>query len=186
MMSKDKFKTGLIHYYFGMGCGKTSIGLGHIVRALGRNLRTIILQFLKKHDPTAQKGFFYGEYITLTKKLNVPIIQFGEFNFIKSEKQIANQLEMAKNALDKVKEVLTSSNYDLIVLDEVGSMIKLKLWKIEEFLLILNEKNPKIEVIITGHQKIPELESVADYVTHLEEIKHPYQKGILARPGIEF
>ncbi|MHA1980453.1 MAG: cob(I)yrinic acid a,c-diamide adenosyltransferase [Promethearchaeota archaeon] len=185
-MSTDKFKTGLIHYYFGMGCGKTSIGLGHIVRALGRNLRTIIIQFLKKHDPSGQKGFYYGEYITLTEKLDVPIIQFGEFNFIKSEKQIANQLEMAKDAIDKVKEVLTSNNYDLIVLDEVGSMIKLKLWKIEEFLQILKEKNPDIEVIITGHQKIPELESVADYVTRLFEIKHPYQKGILARPGIEF
>ena len=185
-MSKDKFKTGLIHYYFGMGCGKTSIGLGHIVRALGRNLRTIIIQFLKKHDPSGQKGFYYGEYITLTEKLKVPIIQFGEFNFIKSEKQIANQIEMAKIALRKVKELLTSNNYDLIILDEVGSMIKLNLWKIEEFLQILKEKNPDIEVIITGHQKIPELESVAAYVTHLEEIKHPYQKGILARPGIEF
>ena len=172
-MSKDKFKTGLIHYYFGMGCGKTSIGLGHIVRALGRNLRTIIIQFLKKHDPSGQKGFYYGEYITLTEKLKVPIIQFGEFNFIKSEKQIVNQLEMAKKALNKVREVLTSNNYDLIVLDEVGSMIKLNLWKIEEFLQILKEKNPDIEVIITGHQKIPELESVADYVIHLEEIKHP-------------
>ncbi len=185
-MSTDKFKTGLIHYYFGMGCGKTSIGLGHIVRAVGRNLRTIIIQFLKKHDPSGQKGFFYGEYITLTEKLKIPVIQFGEFNFIKSEKQIADQLEMAQDALNKVKEVLTSNNYDLIILDEVGSMIKLKLWKIEEFLQILKEKNPIIEVIITGHQKIPELESVAEYVTHLEEIKHPYQKGILARPGIEF
>jgi len=185
-MSKDKFKTGLIHYYFGMGCGKTSIALGHIVRALGRNLRTIIVQFLKKHDPSGQKGFYYGEYITLTEKLKVPIIQFGEFNFIKSEKQIANQIEMAKIALRKVKELLTSNNYDLIVLDEVGSMIKLKLWKIEEFLLVLKEKNPKTEVIITGHQKIPELESVADYVIRLDDIKHPFQKGILARPGIEF
>lgn len=185
-MSTDKLKTGLIHYYFGMGCGKTSIGLGHIVRALGRNLRTIIIQFLKKHDPTAQKGYFYGEYITLTEKLNVPVIQFGEFNFIKSGKQIANQLEMAQNALSKVKEVITSNNYDLVILDEVGSMIKLKLWEIEEFLDILKKKNPKIEVIITGHQKIPELESIADYVTHLEAIKHPFQKGILARPGIEF
>ena len=185
-MSTDKFKTGLIHYYFGMGCGKTSIGLGHIVRALGRNLRTIIIQFLKKHDPSGQKGFYYGEYITLSEKLKVPIIQFGEFNFIKSEKQIANQLEMAKDALNKVKEVLTSNNYDLIILDEVGSMIKLNLWKIEEFMQILKDKNSEIEVIITGHQKIPELESIVDYVTHLEEIKHPYQKGIFARPGIEF
>ena len=185
-MSRDNLKTGLIHYYFGMGCGKTSIGLGHIVRALGRNLRTIIVQFLKKHDPSGQKGFYYGEYITLSEKLKVPIIQYGEFDFIKSEKQIANQIVMAKNALNKVREVLTSNNYDLIILDEVGSMIKLNLWKIEEFLQILKEKNPDIEVIITGHQKIPELESVADYVIHLEEIKHPYQKGILARPGIEF
>ncbi|QEE16676.2 cob(I)yrinic acid a,c-diamide adenosyltransferase [Promethearchaeum syntrophicum] len=185
-MSKNQFKTGLIHYYFGMGCGKTSIGLGHIVRALGRNLRTILIQFLKKHDPTAQKGFFYGEYITLTEKLNIPIIQFGEFNFIKSEKQIASQMEMAKNALNKVKEVLTSKKYDLIVLDEVGSMIKLNLWETKNFIRILRDKNPEIEVIITGHQGIPELEDIADYVIHLEEIKHPYQKGILARPGIEF
>ncbi|MHA1720966.1 MAG: cob(I)yrinic acid a,c-diamide adenosyltransferase [Promethearchaeota archaeon] len=185
-MSADKFKKGLIHYYFGMGCGKTSIGLGHIVRALGRNLNTLIMQFLKKHDPSAQKGFYYGEYITLTEKLNVPVIQFGKFNFIKSEKQIAEQLEMARDALKKVKEVLLSDKYDLIVLDEVGSMIKLDLWKIGDFIQVLMMKKSKIEVIITGHQKIPELEEVADYVTHLKEIKHPFQKGIMARPGIEF
>lgn len=185
-MSTNKIKTGLIHYYFGMGCGKTSIGLGHIVRALGRNLNTIVIQFLKKHDPSAQKGYYYGEYVTLTEKLNVPVIQFGEFNFIKSGKQIANQLEMAQDASNKIKEVLSSTKYDLIILDEVGSMIKLKLWKIEEFLQILKAKNPETEVIITGHQKIPELESIADYVTRLFEIKHPYQKGILARPGIEY
>lgn len=185
-MSTDKLKTGLIHYYFGMGCGKTSIGLGHIVRALGRNLRTIVMQFLKKHDPSAQKGYYYGEYVTLTEKLNVPVIQFGEFNFIKSKKQITDHIEMAQDALNKVKEVITSDSYDLVILDEVGSMIKLKLWKIEEFLEILKVKNSKTEVIITGHQKIPELESIADYVTLLAEIKHPYQKGILARPGIEF
>ena len=185
-MSTNKIKTGLIHYYFGMGCGKTSIGLGHIVRALGRDLSTIMIQFLKKHDPSAQKGYFYGEYVTLTEKLKVPVIQFGEFNFIKSGKQIANQLEMAQDASNKIKEVLSSTKYDLIILDEVGSMIKLKLWKIEEFLQILKAKNPETEVIITGHQKIPELESIADYVTRLFEIKHPYQKGILARPGIEY
>ncbi len=177
----------MLHYYYGNGCGKTSIALGHIVRMVGRDMKPIVIQFLKKHDPSSQKGFFYGEYITLTEKLNIPVFQYGGFKFITSEKQITEEFKsVCKRGLLKAKEVLESNDYNLLILDELVTVIHLNIFTIEEVLEVLKVRSPTTEVIITGRQKIEALEDIADYATHLQEIHHPYQKGVLARPGIEY
>ncbi|XEO80238.1 hypothetical protein WKT22_05286 [Candidatus Lokiarchaeum ossiferum] len=186
MTTSPTLDQGLIHYYYGKGCGKTSITIGHIVRSIGRNFRPVLLQFLKKHDPSGQKGFYYGEYVALTEKLGVPIFQYGDFNFIRSDKQIANQKKNALEGLNKIQEVITSSDYDLVILDEIGSMIKVGLYESSQIVEILRKKSSTVEIIMTGHEKIPEFEVIANYVTHLQEIKHPFQEGIFARAGIEF
>ena len=186
MTTSPTLDQGLIHYYYGKGCGKTSITLGHIVRSIGRNFRPVLLQFLKKHDPSGQKGFYYGEYITLSEILDVPIFQYGDFNFVKSDKQIANQKDNALEGLKKIQEVITSSDYDLVILDEIGSMIKVGLYESSQIVEILKEKISTVEIIMTGHEKIPEFVEIANYVTHLQEVKHPFQEGIFARAGIEY
>ena len=197
----EKGSLGLIHYYYGNGCGKTSIALGHIVRALGHHLHPIILQFLKRHNPNPLSrpdntssfsnlgdfsGFFYGEYITLTELLQVPVFQFGDYSFIKSKEDIERIRPQAQLGWQKMAQVLSSPEYDLVVLDEIGDMVQLGLYQISEFIELLHNKRPQIEVIMTGHDSYPAMIAIADYITHLEEIRHPYQKGILAREGIEF
>ena len=185
MKEKSKEK-GLVHYYYGYGCGKTSIALGHVVRALGHNLKPIVIQFLKKHDPSNQKGFFYGEFVILTKKLQVPVSQFGDFNFVRTDSQIKAQKENAANGLKKIQESLNSTECDLLILDEIGSMVKLGLYNAKEIVSLLNSRLPNIEIIMTGHQEIPEFSELADYITFLKEEKHPYKRGVLARSGIDY
>ena len=185
-MSTPRLQQGLVHFYYGYGCGKTSITLGHIVRCLGRNMKPILLQFLKKHDPQAQKGFFYGEYVTLTTILRVPVFQYGGFNFVKTPAQIAAQKENIQNGLTKIKEVLTSGEFDVVILDEIGSVITLGLTTPEIVVGLIQNRAPHVEVMMTGHKDIPALRACSDYVTFLKEEKHPYQKGVQARPGIEY
>ncbi len=181
-----KSKKGLIHFYYGMGSGKTSAAIGHIVRVLGRNLKPILVQFLKKHDPENKQGFYYGEYVTLSQILKVPIVQFGDFGFIRSKDQIETQKKNAIEGIQKVKEILSGNVYDLVIFDEIGSMIKLGLFKIDEILKLLSNKSDRIEVILTGHEEILPFNDIADYVTFFKKIKHPYDLGIKARAGIEY
>ena len=176
----------MVHFYYGGGCGKTSITLGHIVRCLGRNLRPVLLQFLKKHDPQNQKGFFYGEYVTLTESLNVPVYQYGGFNFVKTPTQIAAQQDNIRNGFAKMKEVLSSGEFDLVILDEIGSIITLGMESPETVVSLIQNRAPHVEVMMTGHEDIPAFRECSDYVTFLKEENHPYQRGIQARPGIEY
>lgn len=177
---------GMIHFYYGKGTGKTSIVLGRIMRCLGHNMRPILVQFLKKHDPTGSKGFYYGEYITLQEKLSVPVLQFGGYNFVRTPEQIEANKNLAKQVLEETRKILQNEKYDLVVLDEIGSMLELGLYQVSEIRDILLAKRKQIEVLLTGHTSYNEIIEISDYVTHLEEIKHPYQQGIQAREGIEF
>ena len=187
-MPSTRVQPGLVHFYYGYGCGKTSITLGHIVRCLGRNppMKPILLQFLKKHDPQGQQGFFYGEFVTLTQTLNVPVFQYGGFNFVKTPAQIAAQKENVQLGLAKMKEVLSSGDFDLVILDEIGSVITLGLVAPETVVDLITHRAPHVEVMMTGHKDIPVLRDCADYVTLLKEENHPFRKGVQARPGIEY
>lgn len=185
--AKQPQELGLIHYYYGKGAGKTSIGLGHITRALGHELKPILIQFLKKHDPEGKEGYFYGEYRTLTEKLNVPVLQYGTKKFIFSEKDITPEIKaLGDLALQELKNILTSDTYHVVILDELVTFITLRIVSLNNTLNLLKNKRKNIEVIITGREYIPELEEIADYATRLEERKHPFQHGIMAREGIEY
>lgn len=178
---------GLIHYYYGNGAGKTSIGLGHITRAIGHDLKPILIQFLKKHDPEAKEGYFYGEYKTLTEKLDIPVIQYGTKKFIFSQKDITAEIRaLGEIAIQELKNILMSDAYHVVILDELVTFITLGIVKLQDILDLLKNKRNDIEVIITGREYIPELEQITDYATRLEERKHPYQQGIMAREGIEY
>ena len=183
--SSQQFSHSMIHFYYGNGCGKTSIAIGHIIRALGHQYSPILIQFLKKHDPSGKKGYNMGE-IRILNKLQVPIIQFGGYGFVKTQKQIEDNRNLAKKALLQLEDILQEEKYDLVVLDEIGSMIKLDLIKPVEIIKILKEKKPHIEVIMTGHDRISEFETLCDYITELKEIAHPFKRSIQARKGIEY
>lgn len=74
----------------------------------------------------------------------------------------------------------------MIVLDEIGSMVELGLYSEDDIILVLKDRNQKAEIIMTGHKPLEKIIDMADYVTYLQEIKHPFQKGVQARKGVEF
>jgi len=141
--------------------------------------------FYKKSSKN--KGFTYGEYITFTEFLNIPLIQIGDVTFLMPDMESSPELIMKfKFGIELLERIFKSDNYDLVVLDEVNTAIKLGLIDVEELVPLLKNRNPKIEVILTGREKIPELIEIADYVTQIVEEKHPLKKGIKARKGIEY
>ena len=135
----------------------------------------------------SRKGFLYGDYITITELLKVPVIQLGTPEFIlPNEKPSIKQKLMAQLGLELIERLLNSDSYDFIILDEIATAIQFNLIDKGKLIQILTNRFPTIEIFLTGREYIPELADIADYITEFKKIKHPFDKGILARKGIEF
>ena len=121
----------------------------------------------------------------LTKHFdNITIEQLGCGCIINREANEEDKL-LAQNGLNRVKEILTSSNYDLVILDELTIAISLKLLDLNEVLDTIKNRLENIEVIVTGRYAPKELIEMADLVTDMKEVKHYYSKGVLSRKGID-
>ncbi len=177
-MEKQK---GLIHIYTGAGKGKTTAALGLAVRAAGRGIKVLFLQFLKGQDT--------GERYLLE---NVEAIDFLQINH--SEKFVFQMTEAEKDDLkaeikeswQEITENLKDSDYQLIILDELMGVITNGLLTIEEIAAALKEKAAQKEVVLTGRDAPQELIELSNYVTEMKLVKHPFQQNIPARRGIEF
>ncbi|MDP3965937.1 MAG: cob(I)yrinic acid a,c-diamide adenosyltransferase [archaeon] len=176
-MTIDKNSLGLVHIYTGEGKGKTSAGMGLIVRALGRGLKVKIVQLFKRD--TGEQFFFENS--------GVKYLQFKPLHpYFKNYD--TKQLESLKKEFSEFwnEAFEDMDDYDLILIDEVGPGLN---WKVipEELIFDLIENKPKnTELIMTGRDFPESVKEKADYVTDLAKIKHPYDKGILAREGIEY
>ena len=172
-------KKGFIQIYTGNGKGKTTAAIGLAVRAAGHELKSYIVQFMKDHP--------YGEVGSL-KNLSqwVTLEQFGNDEFVlKREHPDRKDVEIAQRGLYKAREKMLSGKYDIIILDEVCVAIYFHLLKVDEVLKLINKKPVHVELILTGRYCPQELSEKADLVTDMKEVKHYYQKGIIARKGIE-
>ncbi len=173
-----KEKLGLVHVITGEGRGKTTSALGLAVRASGRELKCYIIQFMK--------GFEYGELFTLRKLPNVEIKQFGRSEFVSKEKPLQIDFEQARAGLEHARQIIQSNKYDLVILDEINVAISYELIPLEEVIELVKNKPAHVELVLTGRYAPKELIELADYVTEMKEVKHPYRKGVLAREGIEY
>lgn len=167
---------GMVHVYTGNGKGKTTSAIGLAVRAAGAGLKVYIGQFVK--------GRQYSELNSLDKLDNIDIEQFGRDKFIKNN---ADKMDVkkAKKGYEKIKTVLNSNQYDLVILDEANIAVYFDLFTIEELLDLIEKRNKEIEVVLTGRMAHRKLIDYADLVTEMKEVKHYYKKGITARKGIE-
>ncbi len=175
----DKLERGYIQIYTGNGKGKTTAAIGQAVRAAGAGLKSYIIQFMKE--------FPYNEIVSL-KHLSewITIEQCGKDDYVyKQEPAPQEEIVKAKRALDSVKQKMLSGKYDLIILDEVCVSIYFGLFTAENILLLLDSKPENVELILTGRYCPNTLIERADLVTEMKEVKHYYQKEILARKGIE-
>jgi len=176
-MAIEKDKLGLVHIYTGEGKGKTSAGMGLIVRALGRDLKVKIIQLFKRD--TGEQFFFENS--------GVKYLQFKPLHPYFKDYDPTQLESLKKEFLEFWKESLRDiDEYDLILIDELGPGLN---WKVipESLVFDLIEKKPKnTELVLTGRDFPDSIKEKADYVSEINKIKHPYDKGILAREGVEY
>ncbi len=173
-----KLEQGLVQIYTGEGKGKTTAALGLALRALGRDLKVYMLQFLKGEDTgELHAGRLFGDQFIIQ--------QTGLKGFIHRGKVDPADVHQAKEALKKAREIVSQGEYDLVILDEIIVALYFELISLHEIVQVLKEKAPHVEVVLTGRYAPPELIDLADLVTEMKNIKHYYQAGVPARKGIE-
>ena len=169
---------GLVQIYTGNGKGKTTAALGLALRASGRGLNVLFLQFLK---PDAG----YGEQMACSKMDNITMVSMGLDHFVGKKPKQAD-IDAAHEALRKSEELIGSGKYDIAVLDEAMNAVRLGLITSQELIESLDRRPPHVEIVLTGRGLPPELEEYADLVTEMKLVKHPMDKGVDARKGIEY
>ncbi len=170
--------TGLVQVFTGDGKGKTSAALGTVVRASGHGLRVYIAFFMKGKFP-------YGEQKILAQFPNVTFATFGHQHFVNPNNVTEEEKTEARRALEASRQAMLSGNYDIVVLDEVNVAAGWKLIDLNEVIKLIKEKPEKVELILTGRYADPKLLELADLVTNMVKVKHPYDKGVLSRKGID-
>ncbi len=168
---------GYVHVYTGDGKGKTTAALGLALRAVGAGLKVYIGQFVK--------GMKYAELESIARfEGDIVIRQYGRDCFIHNEPE-AEDIRLAQEGLNELKEVMASGDYQLVILDEANIGTYYKLFSVDELLQAVQGRAESVEVVITGRKAEPEVLEMADLVTEMKEIKHYYTQGVEARNGIE-
>jgi cob(I)alamin adenosyltransferase len=174
-----RLEKGLVQVYTGNGKGKTSAAFGLALRAAGRGLKVYIIQFIKG-------GFDYGELYVIDKIPNITLKAFGRGKFVTAKPPDNEDVKLAKEALKLANGIVKSGEYDVIILDEVNVALSLGLIGLEEVLTLIETRPIHVELVLTGRSVPEEIVQIADLVTEMKEVKHPYSKGLPARNGIEY
>lgn len=177
---EEDVKTGLgmVHILTGEGRGKTTAALGLALRAVGRGLKVHIIQFMK--------GFEYGEVLAAEKIENLEVKQFGRAEFVSKKKPEKIDIVYAVDALKHARKVTNSEEYDVVVLDEINVALDFKLVELDEVVKLIKEKPKNVELVLTGRNAPEALIELADYVSDIKDVKHPYKEGVKARKGIDY
>lgn len=171
---------GFVHIYYGEGKGKTSAAMGLLMRASGAGLRVIVVQFNKGSDSSE---------IKFLDKMGIASIKVqdesGYVPFMDAE-QKARCLKNYQHCLKQVFELVSDKSYDVVILDELLAAVETGMVEIQQAVELIQNKSPQTELIITGRYPTRELIEMADYVSEIKLIKHPYSKGVYSRLGIEY
>jgi cob(I)alamin adenosyltransferase len=176
-----KARTGLVLINTGPGKGKTTAALGTALRAAGNGMRVLVLQFLKG-------SWHYGELDAIAAYGPDFVIRQMGRGFVKvgGAETDPEDIRLVEAAWAEAREAILSGEWDLVVLDEINYAISYNMLSPEKVAETLRARPPLVSVILTGRNAHPLLVELADTVTEMREVKHAYQKGILAQRGIEF
>jgi len=183
---------GLVEIYTGNGKGKTTASIGLAIRAAGWGMKVAIIHFMKVGG--------YGESKILKKQKNITEKFYGMNYLITTNKSFAGDsvvfYEPGNPPAEYVAEIMRgfkyaykimkSGKYDILILDELATAVHFGLIKEEDVLNLIKEKPKNLEIVITGRYATKSMVDMADLVTEMVEVKHPYTKGLAARKGIEF
>lgn len=176
---------GLVQIYTGDGKGKTTAAFGLALRAAGQGNKVLIYQFLKPPSLST------GERLAIElKSAGITIkaldVKWDMGKSLFDEKIVKQTREKIEEVLQKLEEAVSQQNYDVLIMDEINFCIAKKLANFDDVMRIINNRAPNVEIIMTGRGATKELIEVADLVTEMKCMKHPFDKGIGARRGIEF
>ncbi len=183
---------GLVQIYTGDGKGKTTAAFGLALRAAGQGNKVLIYQFLKPPSLNIGERFALelgdvspGDSLRRirTEALDTPWDMSKSFE---DEKAVARMQAAISEALERIAQMAEKRFYDVLILDEIIFCLSKGLAKLEDIKNIIDRRDPVVEIVMTGRGATKELIGLADLVTEMKNIKHPFDKGISARRGIEF
>ncbi|MBA7685873.1 Corrinoid adenosyltransferase [subsurface metagenome] len=176
-------KRGLVQIYTGKGKGKTTAAIGQAIRARGRGLRILFVQFLKGKEGSGE--------IPLLEDVGIKVICKGEKDRwffpdrLKEEEKKKIRLEWT-HFLDEISRQVIEEKYDLVILDEINVVLYYELIDKNRLIDFIRKKPAWLEIILTGRHASPELIELAHLVSEIKSIKHPFDAGMKARRGIEY
>ncbi|HLD71974.1 MAG TPA: cob(I)yrinic acid a,c-diamide adenosyltransferase [Candidatus Nanoarchaeia archaeon] len=207
-------RKGQVQVYTGDGKGKTTAALGLALRAIGQGFKVYIIQYMKggaytgefisakNYLPNIEMIQFGRPCIKQQKQMKIDgfspkgSINKTIFDFVRDDIDCGScrycflndevQKDYIKEAFKKTSEVILSGNYDLVILDEVNVALSLGLLELEEFLSLIKKKPKALELVLTGRDAPEELLRIADLVTEMKPHKHYFEKGQMARRGVEY
>jgi cob(I)alamin adenosyltransferase len=179
MLATKTEERGLLIVHTGKGKGKSTAAFGMVFRAIGHNYRVGIVQFVKGAWGTGERDVLenYPELVTINA--------MGEgFTWDTQDRQ--RDLAAARAAWEQAKAMIADPQYKMVLLDELNIVLRYDYLPLDEVLEVLRNKPRDLHVIVTGRNAKDELIEIADLVTEMTEIKHPFRSGVKAQPGIEF
>jgi cob(I)alamin adenosyltransferase len=179
MKEKKRAEGGLLLVYTGNGKGKSTSAFGTVIRALGWGHSVAVVQYIKGTWKTGEREFFARFPDLLTWHA------MGEgFTWDTQDRQRDRQA--AEAAWAKSRAFLESGDYDLVLLDEINIALRYDQLSLEEVVEGVKARHPRTSVILTGRDAKPELLEMADLVTEMKQVRHPFEQGIKAKQGIDF
>lgn len=169
----------MLEVYTGEGKGKTTAALGLALRATGHGWEVLVIQFMKGSPE-------YGEITAARGVKGLTVVQTGLPTFVEKGNPSAEDLTEAARGLKLAREALGSGRYRLIILDELNVAVDYGLVKLDDALGLIDACPDAIELVFTGRGAKPAVLERADLVSEVKEVKHPYQKGLVNRAGIDY
>ena len=173
---------GLVIVYTGGGKGKTSAALGLVLRAVGYNHKVCMIQFVKG-------SWHYGELDSakrLAPEFEMITAGKGFVGILDDKSPCEEHVKAANDTLVISREKLMSGTFDVVILDEINYAIQLELLKLDDVIDLIKSKPAELDLVLTGNHAAKEVIELADLVTEMKEIKHPFKSGIKAKKGIDF
>lgn len=180
MMAAKGGQKGLIIVNTGAGKGKSSSAFGMILRCVAHGLPCAVVQFIKGAWDTGERRLLTGHFGELCR-----FHAMGE-GFTWETQDRARDMAAARSGWEKAKELILDPSLRMVVLDEINIALRYDYLDINEVVEALKEKPPLTHVVLTGRNARPELIDLADLVTEMTLVKHPFRSGIKGQPGVEF
>ena len=175
-------KKGLTIVYTGKGKGKTTAALGIALRATGYNKKICMIQFIKG-------SWHYGEMSSskrLEPEFEMVAVGKGFVGILDDNSPREDHEKIAQEAINISNEKIHSGKYDIVILDEINYAVNLQLISIDDVLKLIKAKPSDVDLVLTGNYAKDEVIEMADLVTEMKQVKHPFQRGIKAKEGIDF